>query len=95
MANKKGYGADQLTKTLNGYIGEIVDRVLLAGGDILNFAGPTPRSDVQQHSSNIPPTTPNPSEAFSEHTSPAVWIMTRSSLVCLGCSVQVARVSLT
>ncbi|XP_069082624.1 adenylate cyclase type 10 [Pleurodeles waltl] len=39
MANKKGYGADQLTKTLNGYIGEIVDRVLTAGGDILNFAG--------------------------------------------------------
>ncbi|XP_078535263.1 adenylate cyclase type 10 isoform X2 [Lissotriton helveticus] len=39
MANKKGYGADQLTKTLNNYIGEIVDRVLTAGGDILNFAG--------------------------------------------------------
>ncbi|XP_030066753.1 adenylate cyclase type 10-like [Microcaecilia unicolor] len=36
---KKGYGADQLTRTLNKYIGDIVHHVLMSGGDILNFAG--------------------------------------------------------
>ncbi|XP_069840947.1 adenylate cyclase type 10 [Dendropsophus ebraccatus] len=38
-ANKKGNGADELTRTLNSYMGDIVDHVLVAGGDILNFAG--------------------------------------------------------
>ncbi|XP_029460830.1 adenylate cyclase type 10-like [Rhinatrema bivittatum] len=36
---KKGYGADQLTRSLNKYIGDIVHHVLMSGGDILNFAG--------------------------------------------------------
>ncbi|XP_015214518.2 adenylate cyclase type 10 [Lepisosteus oculatus] len=39
MSSKKGYGADQLTRTLNSYIGEIVTHILAAGGDILNYAG--------------------------------------------------------
>ncbi|XP_046887362.1 adenylate cyclase type 10-like [Hypomesus transpacificus] len=36
---KKGYGADELTRTLNSYIGDIVSHILDAGGDILNYAG--------------------------------------------------------
>ncbi|KAM7162914.1 adenylate cyclase type 10 [Macrochelys suwanniensis] len=32
-------GADQLTQTLNHYVGDIVEEVLIYGGDILNFAG--------------------------------------------------------
>uniref|UniRef100_A0A452IIZ4 Guanylate cyclase domain-containing protein n=1 Tax=Gopherus agassizii TaxID=38772 RepID=A0A452IIZ4_9SAUR len=32
-------GADQLTQTLNHYVGDIVEEVLAYGGDILNFAG--------------------------------------------------------
>ncbi|XP_048338489.1 adenylate cyclase type 10 [Sphaerodactylus townsendi] len=32
-------GADQLTQTLNRYVGEIVEEVMVFGGDILNFAG--------------------------------------------------------
>ncbi|KAM9129108.1 adenylate cyclase type 10 [Pangshura tecta] len=32
-------GADQLTQTLNHYVGDIVEEVLVYGGDILNFAG--------------------------------------------------------
>ncbi|XP_060089030.1 adenylate cyclase type 10-like [Heteronotia binoei] len=32
-------GADQLTQTLNRYVGDIVEEVLVFGGDILNFAG--------------------------------------------------------
>ncbi|XP_073214201.1 adenylate cyclase type 10 [Lepidochelys kempii] len=32
-------GADQLTQTLNHYVGDIVEQVLIYGGDILNFAG--------------------------------------------------------
>ncbi|XP_078408404.1 adenylate cyclase type 10-like [Cetorhinus maximus] len=37
--SKKGSGADHLTRTLNGYISEIVDHVLRAGGDVVNYAG--------------------------------------------------------
>ncbi|XP_078083827.1 adenylate cyclase type 10-like [Mustelus asterias] len=37
--SKKGSGADHLTRTLNGYISEIVDHILRAGGDIVNYAG--------------------------------------------------------
>ncbi|XP_078260626.1 adenylate cyclase type 10-like [Rhinoraja longicauda] len=37
--SKKGSGADHLTRTLNGYITEIVDHILRAGGDIVNYAG--------------------------------------------------------
>nr|XP_056717177.1 adenylate cyclase type 10-like [Euleptes europaea] len=33
------YGADQLTETLNQYVGDIVEEVLIFGGDILKFAG--------------------------------------------------------
>ncbi|XP_054836317.1 adenylate cyclase type 10-like [Eublepharis macularius] len=32
-------GADQLTQTLNRYVGDIVEEVMVFGGDILNFAG--------------------------------------------------------
>jgi hypothetical protein len=32
-------GIDQLTKTLNGYIGALVDRILSADGDVLEYAG--------------------------------------------------------
>ncbi|KAH1166356.1 hypothetical protein KIL84_015528 [Mauremys mutica] len=32
-------GADQLTQTLNHYVGDIVEEILVYGGDILNFAG--------------------------------------------------------
>ncbi|XP_053882125.1 adenylate cyclase type 10-like [Malaclemys terrapin pileata] len=32
-------GAEQLTQTLNHYVGDIVEEVLIYGGDILNFAG--------------------------------------------------------
>ncbi|XP_077188740.1 adenylate cyclase type 10-like isoform X2 [Paroedura picta] len=32
-------GADQVTQTLNRYVGDIVEEVLVFGGDILNFAG--------------------------------------------------------
>ncbi|KAJ8003480.1 hypothetical protein DPEC_G00148750 [Dallia pectoralis] len=39
LSNKKGFGADALTRTLNSYIGEIVSHILAAGGDILNYAG--------------------------------------------------------
>nr|AVV68761.1 soluble adenylyl cyclase 47 kDa variant [Oncorhynchus mykiss] len=39
LSSKKGYGADELTRTLNSYIGEIVSHILDAGGDILNYAG--------------------------------------------------------
>ncbi|XP_063060987.1 adenylate cyclase type 10-like [Engraulis encrasicolus] len=39
LSNKKGYGADELTRTLNSYIGDIVTHILAAGGDILNYAG--------------------------------------------------------
>ncbi|XP_041919969.1 adenylate cyclase type 10-like isoform X3 [Alosa sapidissima] len=39
MCSKKGYGADELTRTLNSYIGDIVSHILAAGGDILNYAG--------------------------------------------------------
>ncbi|KAM4626854.1 adenylate cyclase type 10 [Discoglossus pictus] len=39
MSSKKGYGADRLSRTLNKYIGEIVDHVLVFGGDVLKFAG--------------------------------------------------------
>ncbi|XP_062408009.1 adenylate cyclase type 10-like [Sardina pilchardus] len=39
MSSKKGYGADELTRTLNSYIGDIVSHILAAGGDILNYAG--------------------------------------------------------
>ncbi|XP_035683245.1 adenylate cyclase type 10-like [Branchiostoma floridae] len=35
----KGCGTDQLTKTLNSYIGRIVSGILACGGDILKFAG--------------------------------------------------------
>ncbi|XP_030623566.1 adenylate cyclase type 10-like [Chanos chanos] len=38
-SSKKGYGADELTHTLNSYIGEIVNYILAAGGDVLNYAG--------------------------------------------------------
>ncbi|XP_062908670.1 adenylate cyclase type 10-like [Mobula hypostoma] len=37
--SKKGSGADHLTRTLNGYISDIVDHILQAGGDIVNYAG--------------------------------------------------------
>eukprot|EP00062_Callorhinchus_milii_P005656 gi/632946096/ref/XP_007888388.1/ PREDICTED: adenylate cyclase type 10 [Callorhinchus milii] len=37
--SKKGCGADHLTRELNGYISEIVDHILQAGGDIVNYAG--------------------------------------------------------
>ncbi|XP_051883991.1 LOW QUALITY PROTEIN: adenylate cyclase type 10-like [Pristis pectinata] len=37
--SKKGSGADHLTRTLNGYITDIVDHILRAGGDIVNYAG--------------------------------------------------------
>uniref|UniRef100_UPI00398F2D34 adenylate cyclase type 10-like n=1 Tax=Pristiophorus japonicus TaxID=55135 RepID=UPI00398F2D34 len=37
--SKKGSGADHLTRTLNGYVSEIVDHILRAGGDIVNYAG--------------------------------------------------------
>ncbi|XP_066480624.1 adenylate cyclase type 10 [Tiliqua scincoides] len=33
------HGADQLTQTLNHYVGDIVEEVLVFGGDILKFAG--------------------------------------------------------
>ncbi|KAI4900581.1 hypothetical protein NFI96_017263, partial [Prochilodus magdalenae] len=36
---KKGYGADELTHTLNSYIGDIVKYILAHRGDILNYAG--------------------------------------------------------
>ncbi|XP_075465688.1 adenylate cyclase type 10 [Ascaphus truei] len=39
ISGKKECGADMLTRTLNKYIGDIVHYVLVAGGDILNFAG--------------------------------------------------------
>ncbi|KAK6483081.1 adenylate cyclase type 10-like [Huso huso] len=39
VSSKKGYGADQLTRTLNKYIGDIVHYILTSGGDILNYAG--------------------------------------------------------
>ncbi|XP_034145484.1 adenylate cyclase type 10 isoform X1 [Esox lucius] len=39
LSNKKGFGADELTRTLNSYIGDIVSYILASGGDILNFAG--------------------------------------------------------
>ncbi|XP_059503636.1 adenylate cyclase type 10-like [Stegostoma tigrinum] len=39
LNSKKGSGADHLTRTLNGYISEIVDHILRAGGDIVNYAG--------------------------------------------------------
>ncbi|XP_065447486.1 adenylate cyclase type 10-like [Chrysemys picta bellii] len=32
-------GAEQLTQTLNHYVGDIVEKVLIYGGDILKFAG--------------------------------------------------------
>ncbi|XP_026511379.1 adenylate cyclase type 10-like [Terrapene carolina triunguis] len=32
-------GVEQLTQTLNHYVGDIVEEVLIYGGDILNFAG--------------------------------------------------------
>ncbi|XP_066433886.1 adenylate cyclase type 10 [Eleutherodactylus coqui] len=37
--NKKGYGADQLTKTLNSYMADIVDRKWRNGGDISHLSG--------------------------------------------------------
>lgn len=33
------HGTDQLTKTLNGYMGALVHEVLASDGDILKFAG--------------------------------------------------------
>ncbi|XP_043550433.1 adenylate cyclase type 10-like [Chiloscyllium plagiosum] len=39
LNSKKGSGADHLTRTLNGYISEIVDHILRAGGDVVNYAG--------------------------------------------------------
>uniref|UniRef100_A0A4W5QZC4 Uncharacterized protein n=1 Tax=Hucho hucho TaxID=62062 RepID=A0A4W5QZC4_9TELE len=39
LSSKKGYRADELTNTINSYIGEIVSHILDAGGDILNYAG--------------------------------------------------------
>ncbi|XP_025025662.1 adenylate cyclase type 10-like, partial [Python bivittatus] len=32
-------GADELTQTLNHYVGDIVEEVLVFGGDVLKFAG--------------------------------------------------------
>ncbi|KYO24355.1 adenylate cyclase type 10 isoform D [Alligator mississippiensis] len=39
MDTSMEHGADQLTQTLNHYVGDIVEEVLIHGGDILNFAG--------------------------------------------------------
>uniref|UniRef100_A0A3B4CBB1 Guanylate cyclase domain-containing protein n=1 Tax=Pygocentrus nattereri TaxID=42514 RepID=A0A3B4CBB1_PYGNA len=39
LSSKKDYGADELTHTLNSYIGDIVSQILEDGGDILNYAG--------------------------------------------------------
>ncbi|XP_074859423.1 adenylate cyclase type 10 [Carettochelys insculpta] len=39
MDTSLDHGADQLTQTLNHYVGDIVEEVLIYGGDILNFAG--------------------------------------------------------
>ncbi|XP_077175485.1 adenylate cyclase type 10-like isoform X2 [Paroedura picta] len=39
MSSNLDYGADQLTQTLNQYVGDIVEEVLNFGGDILKFAG--------------------------------------------------------
>ncbi|XP_064420120.1 adenylate cyclase type 10 [Latimeria chalumnae] len=39
MSSKREHGSDQLSRTLNSYIGEIVTFILESGGDILNFAG--------------------------------------------------------
>ncbi|XP_029438011.1 adenylate cyclase type 10-like [Rhinatrema bivittatum] len=36
---QKRYGADQLTRTLNKYISEVINHVLKSGGDILYFTG--------------------------------------------------------
>lgn len=32
-------GIDQLTKTLNDYLGEIVENIVSSEGDVLKFAG--------------------------------------------------------
>ncbi|XP_036442923.1 adenylate cyclase type 10-like [Colossoma macropomum] len=39
LSSKKDYGADELTHTLNSYIGDVVSQILADGGDILNYAG--------------------------------------------------------
>ncbi|XP_015280253.1 PREDICTED: adenylate cyclase type 10-like [Gekko japonicus] len=39
LSSSLDYGADQLTQTLNQYVGNIVEEVLIFGGDILKFAG--------------------------------------------------------
>ncbi|XP_054826105.1 adenylate cyclase type 10-like [Eublepharis macularius] len=39
MSSSFDYGADQLTQTLNQYVGDIVEEVMIFGGDVLKFAG--------------------------------------------------------
>ncbi|XP_065410647.1 adenylate cyclase type 10-like [Chrysemys picta bellii] len=39
MDTSLDHGTEQLTQTLNHYVGDIVEEVLIYGGDILNFAG--------------------------------------------------------